>query len=356
MPLVIAPKTTAPQRVWRAPAMPWLLTWLPALLVVLASVGGLEAFWRAGGVHATVSADNKDLWYFWRNQVDRPDGRVVVLLGTSRIKCDIALAVLEREVDLHAVQLGIDGITSPIGILRDLAADPCFKGVVLCEMFVPLIDRSRWNDCDGFVSYRPARLAGYLDSVLTLRAHSTFAFLDRRLGPLSIAKAWSDSGTWQLPAATLDRCDFNRSLGFQPRAIALDAQLQKQPTPRDRFALSRAVPFEQLASACDEIDSLVCVIRSRGGGVVFIHLPSSGDQLADEETAFPRTQYWNRFIKRMSAPCIHFRDVAALRAYTPSDGVHLSEDDIRGFTTALAKEVERVGFGRCVVATNTQRS
>jgi hypothetical protein len=317
--------------------------WLLAGAIFVASIGGLEAFFRSSGFRATV-ADGPDLWYFWRQRADRNDGRVVVLLGTSRMKADVSPRTLEQALGMRAVQLAVGGTRSPIGILRDLAADQHFRGIVVCSLFVPFIDRTRWSDCDTFLKYRPAHLAPHIDTILSLRIRSELAVLNARLSLRSLFINWSKSGRL-LPPIPLTVHSFDRSLRMRPAAASLDPDSNGPFEWRGNLSDWKVPRFEALSDACDEVSSFVQQIRSRGGGVVFIHLPSSGNQLREEQKVLPRAQYWDRFAMRVSAPCLYFADVPTLRAYSCWDGLHLSEQDRVAFTEALANEIERLDFG-----------
>jgi hypothetical protein len=320
-----------------APALPWAQVWATAAILFASFFGGIEAFWRGRAVESTVS-DSKELWRFWRQRVYQDDGKVLVLLGTSRIRADIALPVLERDCGLRCVQLGVDGTSSPIGPLRDLAMDSHFNGVVLCSLFIPFIERSRWGDCDALVEYRPERFVLYCDSLVSSWCQSHLAIVNKRCSLVALVhKCWLSG---KLPSPSLAVYGFDRSIRMWPGQ--LDGSVRE--TERQQFRGWRVPKFSDLNRACEEVDSFVRSIRSRGGAVGFIHLPSSGSQLADEERTFPKALYWDEFAKRVSAPCVYCGDVSALRSYTCPDGVHLSERQSVGFTEALAKQLRRVGL------------
>lgn len=131
-------------------AAPWLRIWLLAVLVLSASIGTLEAFWREQGYRPSVP-DTVDLWAFWRTRVYEPRGNVLVFLGTSRIRADVHIETLARSLPkFRFVQLGVNGDVGPIGTLRSLARDERFRGIAVCELAAPFLKRSRWNDQQGY--------------------------------------------------------------------------------------------------------------------------------------------------------------------------------------------------------------
>lgn len=122
---------------------PWFLVWGTTLALTMATLGAEEIAWRNQGVRPTVP-DSKAMWAFWRDRVYRADGRVVVCLGTSRIRAALSEGVLrERLPDYRVVQLGINSVRSPLPVLEDLAHDSSFRGTVLCEMLSPFLHREQ---------------------------------------------------------------------------------------------------------------------------------------------------------------------------------------------------------------------
>ena len=69
-------------------------------------------------------------------------------------------------------------------------------------------------------------------------------------------------------------------------------------------------PKEWLQEAL-EIESFVKKILDRGGKVVFVRLPSSGEHWEIDEKFLPRRQYWDKFAAITSAETIHFQDIGA---------------------------------------------
>src|ERR1700732_1553151 len=78
-----------------APMLPWLRVVLLASLLAAGSICSLDAHWRSAGFRPTVP-DGMDLWYFWRQQVDGNNGKVIVFLGSSRITADISIETLHE--------------------------------------------------------------------------------------------------------------------------------------------------------------------------------------------------------------------------------------------------------------------
>lgn len=81
-------------------------------------------------------------------------------------------------------------------------------------------------------------------------------------------------------------------------------------------------------------EPLIERIQSRGGKVIFVAYPLSGDIWELNEKAFPRKDFWNSFALKTSAQTIHFKDYPELQFELP-DGSHLDSRDSSAYTKAL---------------------
>jgi hypothetical protein len=323
------------------PRLPWIRVALFTGLIFLMAVGGLEAYWRGRGYRPSIE-DRPELWHFWRQRVyTTHQTKKIVLLGTSRIQTDLVPAVLQRAIGLPVVQLAVKGATSPIGILHELAADEDFNGLIVCSLYVPLIHRTRWQDADPYSKYRPTKAVNDIETLLSLRLRSLATLKNQMVAPYSLLQAMLSETTIREPEVLT--LSFDRSLNL--RSALLPPIRHAASRLSEQFSLQglRVSNFNELESECTEINRSVRKIRARGGDVIFVHLPSSGADDAEEEKAFPKVKYWDRFSRVMSARCIHFKDVPTLSCFVCADGRHLSEDDSPQFTEALAREIMKDG-------------
>jgi hypothetical protein len=90
-------------------------------------------------------------------------------------------------------------------------------------------------------------------------------------------------------------------------------------------------------------------IRARGGEVVLIRMPTSGDLWTLHELQYPRAEYWDRLVAVTGLPAIHFADYPGLSGFECPDFSHLDARDSPRFTQALAailvEELGRRGRG-----------
>jgi len=323
--------------------LPWGLTWFIALVFAVTALGSEEAFWRSRGCSPSV-ADSKGLWAFWRNRVYRDDGRVIALLGTSRMKADICLETFRRRCpDYRVVQLSVFGHKSPIGTLRDLANDQDFSGVVLCDLVAPLLNPAMWDDQQEY--YLHGSSFNEQQHAVTLALlQDRLALLEPRLRLPRCLQTWLQHR--RLPRPSYRRRAFSRSLELSfSRAADVDA-LQAQKTDLIRGAYqSESFPTPlALAAAVEQVDAMVAKIRQRGGDVVLLRLPSSGPRLQTEDEFHPRAEYWDRSVAATSAICIHFADMERLGDIACPDGSHLDHSDTARFSDSLIDELRQRGI------------
>jgi hypothetical protein len=339
MPSKTTTLTNAPHGSGGAPASRWLVTWLLALLLVITAVGSLEAYWRREGFLPGVPETN-ELWYFWRQQVYQPDGKVIVLLGTSRMNADISLATLHRCLPTYrTVQLAVPGPQSPLGVLRDLLADDRFTGVVICELETPMLERSHWNDQSQYRQYRPSAVLPWVEAVLgALRLSFMVA-----CQPQMTLRAILTSDTQ--PAA--DRLalvrTFAREMEYDFSPVGESGAAAAGQDMEELFRRSHFPSVDSLRAEIQALDRMVQAFARRGGSVVFVRMPSSGAQLQLEERFNPRSSNWDRFAERTKAVCVHFRDIRGAANLRCGDGVHLDRRASPQFTYTLVAELQSRG-------------
>jgi hypothetical protein len=84
-----------------------------------------------------------------------------------------------------------------------------------------------------------------------------------------------------------------------------------------------------------DVATAVQKLRARGGKIVFVRFPYSGElkKLEDRET--PRAGIWSRLIKDTRAPGIYYEDYPELREFNCPESSHLSAGDSVEFSKRL---------------------
>lgn len=336
------PSSTSSSEPRRIPAGDWRGTWLVALALALGLLVVLERAARTHGQRPSV-ADDPIWWSLSRRHVD-DDPRVVAFVGTSRMQLaydDAAFA--EAAPKLRGVQLAINGVTAH-GVLADLAADEHFRGVAV-------VDFDEWDIAWGDV-YKQAK--PYVERSHELwRAPGALAnrwlssYAQERLAVLAVGGrpflTGLLRGRWPPPTWVaadrnrISRADWSLAMPGSAEARAKNrlANFNDPPPPADAWVANALA-----------IEPLVQRIRARGGDVVVVRLPVSGQLAAGFEHHYPRAQYWDAFARQSSAHVIHFRDVPALATLSCPDEMHLDQDDEPTFTRAIVETMRARGVLR----------
>jgi hypothetical protein len=316
-------------------ATPWLRIWLVAVVVLVVSIGSLEAFWRSQGLRPSVP-DTVDLWRFWRTRVYEPRGNVLVFLGTSRVRSDVDTETLARSLPaFRSVQLGVNGDRGPIGTLRSLALDPGFRGIVICELAAPFLERSRWDDQRGYFlqplnSQSLERLAyAYLrGQAVAFHPRVTIAALARQILSTDASRP-----PWQLRIC-FDRSFHYTSAAGEPLDDGHQLAWRKPADPRSLI--------EGLAALRDSVQR----IQARRGRVAFVGLPASTPIFGTDKSRFTNSGFtngitWSRVAEFTGAVCIPLERGDSLGPFHCFDSLHLDQTQAKRFTECLIAELRR---------------
>jgi hypothetical protein len=328
------------------PALPWLRICVLAIAVFGASLGCLEAFWRMRGFEPTVS-DSKDLWYFWRQRLHKSDGRVIVFLGTSRIKADISIEIIQECLpNYRVVQLGLNGPVSCIGFLNDLAEDQSFKGIVACELDVPLLDRHSWMGHRDYGTYVPPHIPSYTNVILLQWLRDRWAVLQEQCRLKAILDTYLQVLQAHGPGVLFNR--FSRATQWDFSNARSISSLRGATTEeyRAKYASYRFPGWGSLDRDIRVINRMVQCLKDRGGNVVFLRAPSTGERWQLEEKFHPKKGYWDHFAALSSGVCFHFKDFPAMQDFDCPDGSHLDYRDSAAFTKMLLRQMADNGLLR----------
>jgi hypothetical protein len=313
--------------------------------LAVALLTGWEGVLRSLGHRPTV-VDDMALWAAQRDRVygdccEKP----IVLLGDCRMQLDFVPQIMAGQFPGHRViQLAIEQ-TSPAAVLRDLAADERFNGVVVCAVNGRLLCRDMWESQQPYVDYYHKkhdlneRLNRFLASAL--QARLTFLHPQLRLDKLVIGLL--KTGRLPSPFYIETRADRSRLADYSH----VDIQAYRQwALGRDQWlCANKMLPTSVLwLREAQEIEKWVRTIQARGGQVIFVQFPTTGEHLRYDEYMFPKAQFWDAFAAQTSAPCIHFRDLPQLSTFDCPDWSHLDRKDAPRFTLELAKVLESRGL------------
>ena len=323
----------------RPPPGPSGRTWLLTLTLTGLILTGAEAFWRSRG-HQPSVVDDPELWSFHRGRVDDGGMKSVALVGASRIQLDFATDTFRRRFPDHTlVQLAIDG-RYPVATLRDLAEDGRFRGVVIAAIDPNgLLRRNRAAQQEYVDFYdRRSTLNNRLNRVIGCWLQARLVILNPQVHLKKVLERLLRRYPLPPPIYVITRFDRSRQADYTKIDLAAHRRWRVGRLREGPAAPGRLTPQAWLEEAL-EIEPLVREIESRGGRVVLIVCPVTGETLENQMRQFPKADYWDRFAAATSAETIHFLDVPALAGFDCPDTSHLDYRDAPRFTDGLLDEL-----------------
>lgn len=326
-----------------------------SLIVALVIIGCWEFYLRTIGVSNSFD-DNEPLWAHKRAQIyDEPE-RSTFFIGSSRIKFDIDLKTWEEVTGEKPVQLALVG-TSPQLILKELADDKNFKGKLIVDGTEFILfsrdpgDQERAKkSIEYYKKCTPAQKASfYIDNVL----QRNLVFLE--------SEKFSLNGILdQLPVP--DRKGVlvfhGFPIGFEPTTFDRQNIMSDdfiKDTTKQRQVKNAWIQFgavsstpgikgDSLQNILNDLKISIDKIRARGGQVIFLRPPSSGEAKAGEKVAYPKNIYWDKLLQYTNTPGIYYEDYPEIAHFECPEWSHLSPNDAATFTKSLIKILIQKGW------------
>lgn len=334
------------------PVLPWRGIMVIVVLIVFAAAAAWEIYVRSIGYAPTLN-DTEDLWVQARRRV-KPES--VVIVGESRPLFDLDLDELEKGLGKRPVQLALAG-SSAYPILADLANDERFHGTVICSIVPgmyfapggPLLETSE----KALRRYGNQTLAQRASHHLGMLLEEHVAFikqedltLDVLLKRLPIPNRpeaqvpptfppyfqWVDR---ERRTRMTEQCAQPGELQRRIQQIWLPLFMPPPPptyVPKEAFMANMGKAVE---ARFGDTTKAVEKLRTRGGKIVFVRFPNSGELKALEDRLNPRTRDWERLLKDTRAPGIYFEDHPELAGFTCPEWSHLSAGDSVEFSKRL---------------------
>ncbi|MFC3193077.1 hypothetical protein ACFODZ_02370 [Marinicella sediminis] len=323
----------------------WSATLMLALALFIAGLLAWEYNARViWGYEPEAYIDNNGLWAIQRSMVDHSDEQSVVIIGASRILFDFDLDTFETATGVRPIQLALAG-TNPQPILADLAADQDFKGLLLVGITPGSFFRERGGlSADAPEYYANESPSQWLGQQLSMLIEPHLSFYDQSNWPLFTLIERLElpnregvfdprMGVWKIAQSDRDRdTKMFWKVEQQP-----EYQHHAQMTWRGFMKmgdLRGPAPFDidtYLAGVVNDVKT----IRARGGEVVFIRPPSSGDYRPRENRLQPRETHWDRLLKETDSIGLHFEDHESLQGFRIPEWSHLHSADAPAYTAAL---------------------
>ncbi len=327
----------------------FLQAFLLTIAIVIGFGFGLESYWRSRGFEPSHN-DDKVLWASKRKEVYKPADQATVVIGSSRIKFDLDIPTWENLTGDEVIQLAMVG-TSPRPLLRDLAADENFKGKLMIDVveglfFSPrtfISERSATEALDYYGGETPAQKASasishLLEGRLVFLEEGKFG-LNNMLNDLELPNR---PGVFAFPSfpKEFEVARADRQTFMTPMFLSNPESIKKQTLNWTKLGGTDKTPGikgEALEAVFKEVKEGIDKIRARGGKVIFVRPPSSGDFLEAEKVAHPREEYWDAMLKYTDTPGIHYADYPATANFVCPEWSHLAPEDVIIYTHELVR-------------------
>ena len=334
------------------PKQPWRDITVAVVVAVCVATAVWEVYCRSLGYEPTHN-DTSDLWAEARRRVE-PES--VVIIGDSRAWFDLDLDEIERGISKRPVQLAQAG-SCAYPVLQDLANDEHYHGTIICSIVPrlyfapggPPVEASQ----KAVQRFHGQTWAQRVSHELSIPVERSFAFLKQE--DLTLEALLKELPIPNRPYALVPPrfppyfCSVDRERRARMvEQCARPGRLQDRvkngwialftPPPPPTYAPTAAF-LEKMGKAVEsryqDTKAAVDKLRSRGGKIVFVRLPVTGDlkKLEDEQT--PRSATWDRLLKETGAPGIYFEDFPELAKFDCPEWSHLSAGDSVEFTKRL---------------------
>lgn len=323
----------------RIPKAPYGKIWMGFLLCFLFIALVTEAFLYNKG-HLKSVTDNKVLWgmqldFLRQNRAD------IAVMGASRMALGFQVDHFEDMTGMSVANIAIDGST-PVPLLQYLAYQTSFDGMVLISLDENHLlgdwessKAARWIDWyedefTGAEKYNPL-VNKWILNVLQSRfilvsANCGFRLLERLNRPIYLQTTVDRSKrAYYREMLTPKELDEVRSQRLQVGRTGVDLY-QSLPDIQKRWS-------EKLQALKQPIQT----IQARGGRVVFIRFPMSGEYQELFDSAYPKNRFWDLIAGKTGAETFDFRDVPEFKMIVCPDGSHLNYEDAVRVTGFLAE-------------------
>ncbi|MBT3601777.1 MAG: hypothetical protein HN521_01815 [Candidatus Latescibacteria bacterium] len=330
----------------RCPTAPYAKVWFYVVLLVGLFLTASEFHWRNAGFLPNI-VDTKIFWSEHRHQVyTDQEHKKMVIVGSSRAQLGIDPVLLnEHFPEYQVVHLALDGALST-EVIKDLCNDPNFDGIILADLTVPFLcatDAAATQKERDYIHYyhdkfqTNSELEKRLNAQLGASFQSRFVILSPTLSFASLL--YTRLNPKQLyvhmqknrfrPAYYYDR--LSEAERIKHRKKRIDG-ITKNPIAQ--------ISTERFTLATQEVlGDHYKKLRKRGGKIVLVRLPTTGEHWQVDQKMAPKTEFWDQLKTLTGIPTVHFKDYKELANFDCPDTSHLDAKDVPTFTNNLGQIV-----------------
>jgi len=310
----------------------WKTFWIAALSSFLCLMAGSERLLRMTG-HTAMVRNDWPLWSWWRDKGAQADGRTLMVLGSSRIEAGFVPEAWKEIFPAHRIIQLANTASSSIPVLEDLAGDPGFHGLVLCEVSVFSMGSLALSTAEDMVRYY----------------HEQFGFWDRWTVPINaflqnhfVISSAAYVGESVLKELLKGRYEAStRYAIFPDRRVVFEFQKplsKKQIKARVSIPeIQEMIPPKLRDEGLRRLNLAAQTIERHGGRVVFTEYVSTREKGL-------RSYFWEPLESQAKSPGIYFEDDPFLSTFRTPDGSHLDGRDAGAYTRRLAEIIREKGW------------
>jgi hypothetical protein len=313
-------------------------TLVATLTLATLLISSWEIFWCSHGYTGTVN-NTLALWAKQRGRIKYASKDTAVVIGSSRVLFGLNLSKFSNKVGGEKpIQLA-SMKTSPIVVLRDLAHDRNFSHFTIIGVTPASFFLGDSDTLELISYYKNQTLNQIIDHELAIQLEKRFAFMDESLSIDSLfLNKFMQTEQETVSPPKLANFDESRQ-AYMWKKLERDESYKTQVRQiwndylRANSSLLLSVESDERIR---EVSILVEKIKSKGGMVVFVRLPSKRRFLKWETENFPRNEYWDKLIRNSNSPGYHFDDFFDTDDFDVPDNSHLSRRDADDFSDGFS--------------------
>lgn len=335
------------------PGRPWRGMVVTVIVAVFIAVTAWEVYCRSLGYEPTLN-DTSDLWAEARRHVE-PES--IVIVGDSRAWFDVDLDEFEHGLGKRPVQLAQAG-SCPFPVLKDLADDAHFHGTIICSIvprlyFAPPGTPPMETSQKAVQRFHGQTLAQRASHELSKPIERSFAFLkqgDLTLDALLKRLPIPNRPYAQVPppfppyfcsvdgerrARMVEQCARPGRLQTRVKTGWIALFTPPPPPTYESPEAFMAKIGKAIETRYADTKAAIDKLRARGGRIVFVRFPVTGELKKLEDQQTPRARTWDPLLKQTNSPGIYFEDYPELAGFDCPEWSHLSAGDSVEFSKRL---------------------
>jgi hypothetical protein len=319
----------------------WIKSWILLIILLVVTLGTYESHLKALGHRHSIASD-VNLWSYYRDMANK-NSETLVILGASRAQLGLDMNTIKTKFpEKDVIQLTVNG-QFPMLTLEEMANDPDFTGDIWLSIVAQSLEPVYWDMQQEYNQHFKESSTTYkqLEAVIKANIQYQFRFLHSELQLQKVIDHYQKHGVFPIPLYVAENPDLSKSGDYSKQNsdhlvnhfVTQKAQNYKNQPPMD------VKDFDQMVS---RFNTAVERIRSKGGNIWVIRMPTDKGHWDLDERFYPKTMYWDRITEQVNAGFIHFIDHASLREFDLPDSSHLDQTDAPIFTENLIKIMNQI--------------